>query len=373
MFCLMSDCAENFINFFDKSQTMTVELKDAFTRYTNDVIASVAFGVNCNSLQQRDNEFYTMGREATNFSGFWKNLSFVLMIVAPTLAKFLGVTVFNKKVSAFFRRLVSENIKSREKNGIVRPDMINLLMEAKNERLLKIQETDVDADRSMLKREFSDDDLTAQALIFFFAGFESVSTLMCFTAYELAVDPMVQRKLQDEIDTVWQCESTLTYEALQKMEYLDMVISETLRKWPSAIATDRLCVKPYTIQPEKEGEKPINLVKGDVIWLPIVALHYDEQYFPEPDRFIPERFSQENKASLNSYAYIPFGVGPRNCIGNRFALLETKILFCNLLKKFDIVIVDKSVVPMKLSRKQFNPTSENGFWFGLKPRHQTTL
>lgn len=386
MFNLMLECAENFVQYFqhDGSETVVAELKDVFTRYTNDVIASASFGIKCNSLEERENEFYMMGKEATNFTGFWRNLSFLVMIGYPKLANYLGLRVFSEEVCRFFRTLVVGNMKEREAKGIVRPDMIHLLMEAKKGQLKHddhitgvmdkgfavIEESAVVKEEKRQKIQLTDDDVTAQALIFFFAGFDTVSILMCFVAYELAVNPVIQQRLQEEVDfTLEECKGRLTYEALLKMEYLDMVISETLRKWPSALAIDRVCVKPYTIQPENDGEKPIHLRKGDLIMFPLYAIHRDEKFFPCPDRFDPERFSSENRNNIVPYTFIPFGVGPRSCIGNRFALLETKSLIFNILQHFDIVVVEKSVVPIKLSRKQFSLNAEGGFWFGFKPRN----
>lgn len=385
MFNIMSECAERFINHFraeGSQETVTVELKDVFTRYTNDVIASASFGIDCDSLKERENEFYQMGKEATSFTGFWKNIKFLIMMISPKLASFFGVRLFNNKVSAFFRNLVTGNMAARERDGIVRPDMIHLLMEARKGRLKHersnetidsgfavIEESEIGKEENRQKLQLSDDDVTAQALIFFFAGFETVSTLMCFTAYELAVNTFSQETLREEVDNVLkEGNGTLTYEGLMKMEYMDMVISETLRKWPTAVGSDRLCVKPYTIQPEREDEKPVHLNKGDVIIMVMYGMQLDEKYFPDPDRFDPERFSKENRTNITPYSYLPFGAGPRSCIGNRFALLEIKILLFNILRYFEIVVVKKSVVPIKLARKQMNLNAEGGFWFGLKPR-----
>ncbi|KAK5641584.1 hypothetical protein RI129_010131 [Pyrocoelia pectoralis] len=384
MFHIILECAQNFVKHFrsDGEEIVTVEFKDIFTRFTNDVIASASFGIVCDSLKERDNEFYKMGRLATNFTGFWKGISFLILLSMPRLAKYLGIQVLNEKVSAFFKNLVIGNMEAREKNGIVRHDMIHLLMEARKGKLQHdhesevidtgfavIEESSIGKEDKWKKIQLTDDDVAAQALIFFFAGFESVSTLMCFTVYEIAVNPFIQEKLQKEVDHVLkECNGKLTYEVLLKMEYLDMVVSEALRKWPSAVVTDRLCVKPYTIQPEREGEKPLDLKKGDLISIIMYGMHWDENYFPNPERFDPERFNSENKRNIAPYTYIPFGVGPRSCIGNRFALLETKILLFNIVQNFEIVVVDKSVVPLKLSRKQFTLNAENGFWFGFKSR-----
>ncbi|KAK5641883.1 hypothetical protein RI129_010430 [Pyrocoelia pectoralis] len=384
MFGMMAECAENFVNHFksDNLETTTVEFRDIFTRFTNDIIASASFGINCDSLKDGDNEFYLMGRMATNLSGFRTSIAIFVMMASPKLAKYLGVKIFSEKASAFFRNIVIGNMKAREKSGIVRPDMIHLLMEARKGKLKHersseiidsgfavIEESEIGKQEGRQKLQLTDDDVTAQALIFFFAGFETVATLMCFAAYELAIDPSIQEKLQEEVDNVVrEGNGTLTYEALMKMEYLDMVISETLRKWPPIAVIDRLCVKPYTIQPERKNEKPVNLKKGDVLMMIPYGMHLDEKYFPNPDRFDPERFNKENRKNIAPYTYFPFGIGPRSCIGNRFALLETKILIFNILRHFDIVVVDKSVVPIKLARKQTSLNSEKGFWFGLKPR-----
>ncbi|XP_044253698.1 cytochrome P450 9e2-like isoform X2 [Tribolium madens] len=383
MFTLISESAEQFIDHFlkQKDNIITIEMKDTFTRFTNDVIANTAFGVKVNSVRERNNEFYLRGIEATDFRGFWQNLKFLVVITCPALFRYLGVTFFPKQVSIFFRKLVKDNIANREKHGIVRPDMINLLLEARKngfkheerEQTLDtgfatVEESDI-GKNGTVKQQITDEDITAQALLFFFGGFDSVSSLMCFMSYELGTNPDIQEKLRQEIDeTLESCNGKLTYEALMKMKYMDMVISETLRLWPTAVAADRVCNKPYTIEPKNPAEKPIHLPKNSVVWLPIFAIHRDPEYFPEPNRFDPERFSDENKNNIKPYTYMPFGAGPRNCIGSRFALLETKALFFHILSKFEIVPVEKTEIPLQLNRKSFSMTAENGFWFGLKRR-----
>lgn len=74
-------------------------------------------------------------------------------------------------------------------------------------------------------------------------------------------------------------------------------------------------MEPITIAPEDEGEEPIRLHKDDMIWFPVYAIHRDPQYYPDPEKFDPERFNEVNKKSILPMSYLPFGVGPRNCIG----------------------------------------------------------
>ena len=264
----------------------------------------------------------------------------------------------------FFTNLVTSNIQTREKHGIVRPDMIHLLLEARKNGLkhedtetvqdtgfATVAESEITKNPKIKKTEITDQDIISQALIFFFAGFDTVSTLMSFISYELAVNPDIQNRLIDEVDeTLETCKGKLTYEALLGMKYMDMVVSETLRKWPNSIAVDRICTKPYTIEAKYPDEKPIHLEKNDVVWLPIFGLHRDPQYYPEPEHFDPERFNDDNKANINPYTYLPFGSGPRNCIGSRFALLETKTLFFYILSHFGIVPVENTQMPLVLSK-----------------------
>ncbi|KAJ8973166.1 hypothetical protein NQ317_007507 [Molorchus minor] len=379
MFLLMNECAENFIQHFSKKDEdiITFEMKNVFTRFTNDVIATAAFGISVNSLEKPNNEFYLMGKEATDFSKLSKNLKFFGYFVFPKLFDILKIGFFEKEVRDFFVSLVDGTIKTREEQGIVRPDMIHLLMEAKKGNnkygengvhdtgFSTVQESEYN--KRMVPLEITDQMITSQALIFFFAGFDTVSSLMCFMGYELAVNPDVQDRLREEVkETLEECDGKLTYEALTKMKYMDMVVSETLRKWPSAVVVDRVCTKPYTIEPKLPHEKPVHIKKGDVLWIPIFGIHHDPQYYPNPERFDPERFNDENKKNIKPYTYLPFGLGPRNCIGSRFALLETKTIVFNILRNFQIVPVEKSTIPLKINKKAINLNAEGGFWFGLK-------
>ncbi|EFA09239.2 cytochrome P450 9Z1 [Tribolium castaneum] len=354
MFPLISETAEYFIRHFLSKQedVVTVEMKDAFTRFTNDVIANTAFGVSCDSLKERENEFYLMGKEATDLKGFWKNIKLLLFFLIPQVFKLCKVRFFSKSVANFFTNLIKGNITKREEFGIVRPDMIYLLMEAR---------------KNVSNEPISDEDITAQALIFFFAGFDTVSSAMCFMSYELATNPEIQEKLLQEIDSV---EGKPTYDTLMNLKYLDMVVSETLRKWPISVATDRICNKPYTIEPKSPDKRPLLLEKNLAVWIPVYALHRDPNYFPDPNRFDPERFNEENKANIKPYTYLPFGLGPRNCIGSRFALLEMKILFFYILSHFEITPIPRTQIPLKINKTQFALTAEDGFWLGLKRRQK---
>ena len=129
--------------------------------------------------------------------------------------------------------------------------------------------------------------------------------------------------------------------------------------------TDRVCDKDYEF--DYEGQK-FTFEKGKSFVIPIHGYHHDPKYFPEPEKFRPERFSEENRDSIDPDTYLPFGIGPRNCIGSRFALMEVKTIFYYLLKSFSFEITEKSQIPLKLNANPVGLKSEKGIWIGLKSR-----
>lgn len=357
MYKLMSECGADFGNYLMEMppDRRTMELKNMFTRYTNDVIATCAFGVSVDSMRNPNNKFYVYGKEATNFNAIMF-LKFFIFRSLPWLARILGLQFFRKKVVDFFRDIILTTIKTRDEMGIVRPDMLQLMMENRNKEG---------------KPELSIDDMVSQAFSFFFGGFDSTSTLMCFAAHEIAVNPGVQETLRSEIDRVLEeTNGQATYEAVNGMEYLDAVINETLRMYPVIAAIDRVCTKDsFELPPTLPGAKPFTVKKGQGLWIPIYAFQHDPKYFDEPAKFDPERFLGERKKdNLNCGAYLPFGVGPRMCIGNRFALLETKALLFHLLARCELNICEKTPIPLKLAKDGFNMKPQGGFWLNVSPR-----
>lgn len=122
-----------------------------------------------------------------------------------------------------------------------------------------------------------------------------------------------------------------------KMKYMDMVIDETLRLYPPATRLDRVANNDY----EYEG---IKIKKGQIITVPIYALHHDPDYYPNPEKFDPERFNDENRKTRDSMAFMGFGAGPRNCVGMRFALTEIKLLLSIILSNYRFVTCDQTPV-----------------------------
>ncbi|XP_032690860.1 cytochrome P450 6k1-like, partial [Odontomachus brunneus] len=156
---------------------------------------------------------------------------------------------------------------------------------------------------------FDGDDLVAQAAIFFSGGFETSSSTISFTLYELAVQPKIQDRLRKEIlDAFKENNGKITYDMVLS-PYLHMVISETLRKYPILPMLDRETVQNY-----KVPNTDLVIEKDTPVFISLIDLHYNPEYFPDPDKFDPERFSEENFPKIPPCVYMPFGEDPRKCI-----------------------------------------------------------
>lgn len=334
MFELVSECADDMAKHFQKQassgQKVVYEMKDLFSRYTNDVIASCAFGIKVNSLKDVENDFFMTGKRFMKFTDPKAMVKFLIIRAVPKLAKYFGIEFIDKEVSSFFRSMVIDTMDIREEKNIFRPDMINILMQVRkgtiqnqsaddkivsndNDGFATVEESDI-GKATVIKRQWTDNEVVAQCFLFFLAGFDTSSTLITFLSYELALNPDVQKRLYEEIRETSETLNgkRVNYDAIQKMKYMDQVITETLRKWPPAAMVDRICVKDYVFD---DGDVKLNIKKGTPINLPIYGIHHDPEYYPDPEKFDPERFSEENKDNIVPGSYVPFGFGPRNCIG----------------------------------------------------------
>ncbi|XP_055696967.1 probable cytochrome P450 9f2 isoform X3 [Phlebotomus papatasi] len=356
----------------------TYEMKELFSRVSNDVIATCAFGINVDSLKHKSNDFYLTAKVLSDFNSVGKILRMTFSQYFPKISNAIGLKFNPDKDTNFFRSLVTDAMKYREQQNIVRPDMIHLLMEAKKGKLNHAK-TEKDTagfatvDESVQwkrsDRNWSEKEIVAQCFLFLLAGFETVSASLSFAAYEICANPEVQEKLYEEIKTVDEDlqGDRINYETLSKMKYLDMVISESLRKYPPATIAERQCNKDITLE-LFEG-MPYDFKKKDGLWIPIYSLQRDPKYFPNPEKFDPERFSDENKSSINPNAYIPFGVGPRNCVGSRFALMELKTLVYYMVLNFSLEVTEQTQIPLQLGKTFGSLNSEKGIHIRLRPRN----
>nr|QZM07449.1 cytochrome P450 monooxygenase [Lasioderma serricorne] len=342
MFDTLVQCTGPFLEAMDKfaSGCKPIDIKELLSCFTTDVIGSCAFGIDCNSFADGNCEFRRHGANVFKpRSKFWEFKRF-LRNELPKLGALLRLRALEDDDYNFFMNMVAETIEYREKNSVERSDFMQLLI-----GLMKGQGLNFNQ-------------IAAQAFVFFIAGFETSSTTMTFAMYEMAVNPDMQRRVREEVkEVLGRHEGRFTYEGLGEMTYLQQVIDETLRKHSPAELSVRFCSKDYLIP-----NTDVVVDKGTRVFVPIKGLHMDEEYFPEPEKFDPERFNAENKSKIKAGTYLPFGDGPRNCIGLRFGLMQTKVGLAVLLKNYHFTLNEKTVQPLKMVINTFIPTTEGGIW-----------
>ncbi|KAF8796998.1 Cytochrome P450 3A21 like protein [Argiope bruennichi] len=349
MMSIMKDCALTAVeNFRTLSKNGTpIEAKRIYGAFTMDVIASSAFSTKIDSHNNPDNEFVKKAQTIFRRNFSWR---FALFLIAPNFMRWLRISIFASDVTSFFRDVTLQIIEERKKTGQTRNDFLQLLMDTAKELSedpkseLHEKEADdlastygeVSTDhqvfKGVTKKNLSINELVAQCVIFFLAGYDTTASTLSFITYMLALNPEVQERVhKDLVEAVQEANGELTYDAIQSVKYLDNIISETMRLFPPAVRLERQASADYEL-----GETGIKIPKGMIVTIPNYAMHRDPEYFPNPEKFDPDRWTVEEKAKRDQYAYLPFGAGPRNCVGMRFALTEVKVCIALVILNFKI-------------------------------------
>ncbi|XP_017785219.1 PREDICTED: cytochrome P450 6k1-like [Nicrophorus vespilloides] len=309
---IFRESAQEMIDYLEEVSGDAVDCKQISSQLTTNIFVGTGFGYKINCFKEVDNLFFI-----------------------SSIVKF---NVFTEDFLDFYRFHFWKVIKDREESGVKYNDFIDCYIQLKNEGDLGDGIT-LDGDKLM-----------AQAIQFFMAGFETTSSLIAFTLYELAMNEEIQDKLRFEVVDALKKEAdgNFGYENIANLSYLSKVMSEAARKYPTLPFLERICVKDYQIP-----ETDIVLDKGTKCQFSTLGIHYDPEYFPNPDIFDPERFSPEGIQSRPAYVYMPFGHGPHNCIGKRFGLLTAKMCIAQILIKFQIKPTESTPTKIKLHSKSF--------------------
>ncbi|XP_026740610.1 cytochrome P450 6B2-like [Trichoplusia ni] len=334
MFHLIDNCSFVLENMLDQEAKTSkgLDVKIILTRYTMDCICSSAFGVEAQAMVNTENNVFNhMGELVTESSpaAAFRN---VCKTIWPSLFYGLGFTVFSKEIDDFFNKLLTQIFNSRNYEPTTRNDFIDYMLKMKKNKLVGDSLNNLKSDSaSKVTLDIDDEFLIAQCVLFFVAGFETTSTTLMFTLFELAKNPVKQVKAIEEVDEYLRRHGNkLKYECVAESLYLDACVDETLRLYPVLGMVGRETVQDYVFP------SGVKIDKGMRIFLPLYQLHYNPEYFPEPKEYRPERFYGEEKRNIKPYTYMPFGEGPRICIGMRFAKMVMMAGLITILKKYRV-------------------------------------
>nr|AAB71161.1 cytochrome P450 [Drosophila melanogaster]AAB71162.1 cytochrome P450 [Drosophila melanogaster]AAB71163.1 cytochrome P450 [Drosophila melanogaster]AAB71164.1 cytochrome P450 [Drosophila melanogaster]AKD43094.1 Cyp4d1-RA [Drosophila melanogaster] len=327
-------------------------LYDWINLCTMDTICETAMGVSINAQSNADSEYVqavktiSMVLHKRMFNILYRfDLTYMLTPLARAEKKALNVLhQFTEKIIVQRREELIREGSSQESSN----DDADVGAKRKMAFLDILLQSTVD------ERPLSNLDIREEVDTFMFEGHDTTSSALMFFFYNIATHPEAQKKCFEEIrSVVGNDKSTpVSYELLNQLHYVDLCVKETLRMYPSVPLLGRKVLEDCEINGKL-------IPAGTNIGISPLYLGRREELFSEPNSFKPERFDVVTTAEkLNPYAYIPFSAGPRNCIGQKFAMLEIKAIVANVLRHYEVDFVGDSSEPPVLIAELILRTKE---------------
>ncbi|XP_058796887.1 cytochrome P450 4V2-like [Phymastichus coffea] len=320
---ILDECLDKEIKFNSKAP---VNILSLITKYSLDTIYEIAVGLIVNTQQTEGNlytqtlyKFYQICIErSSNLWSQW-NSRFYQATTKKMIMK--DIQVMHNFIDQIIRNKISIN------NG-------RMLMEQDSRSPEQIKFKTF-LDHLLEYNENSENPMTLQEMrqeieTLIFTGHGTISAAVTWTLFALGNELKVQENVHKELNTIFDhSNNAIDIEQLEKIKYLDRVIQEVLRIYPSISSIVR-CI---------ENDAVIDnffIPKGTNINIQIYQLHHDPEIWKNPEIFDPDRFLPENSNGRHSYAYIPFSAGPRHCIGQKLAFIEIKIVLITILRKWRV-------------------------------------
>lgn len=300
-----------------------------------NLIGSFVYNLNPHHLEDNKSEFrkYVNQLYANKRQRWWRFMRrFVLF---QWIAKWFNYPFFDSNVCEYFGGLAKRECKMRERQTIQRNDYMQLLLKWRNHGYVELNEP-----TKMLRidsapnptRELNDKSLSAYALTALIGSYESSVNTIIFALYEIASSPDLQRKIEAEFQTIPDVHTLKDMESFERVKTINDVINEVLRKYPPKQVIKRVCTRPYRVP---MGRTPI-IPAGMPVFISIIGLHHDEKHFKNPETFQTDRFFSGDRTPIYPSAYLPFGHGPRQCVGYRLGMLMIKSTLIQILLNYKL-------------------------------------
>ncbi|KAG5674766.1 hypothetical protein PVAND_004716 [Polypedilum vanderplanki] len=312
----------------------TVNIIPISTQFTLNTICESAMGVKLSDLGNDGiiyrNNIYKIGKFMVHrLIQPWLHFDFIYTLFGYQ-KEFQRLL---KSAHDFTQTIIDKRRKEFKSNHymtMIKDENENIYMSSKKKRYA-MMDTLLQAQSEGL---IDDEGIREETDTFTFEGHDTGSACMSFTLLLLAHHPEVQDKLFEEIQEVSYRKNDLTLEDFNKMNYMERVLKESLRIYPPVHFISRKFNEDVTID-------EITYKKNSIIEIYIYDIHRDPAYFPDPEKFDPDRFLPENSYERNNFAFVAFSAGMRNCIGQRFAMLELKVMLTKIIQNFKIHPITK--------------------------------
>ncbi|CAN8007478.1 unnamed protein product [Ixodes pacificus] len=366
----MHHAVDCFLNILDgyAERGQELDISEVSAQLTFDVIGKTAFGIDTKVQDSMDNPLYRAAIDAHPYlmSGAIHNLAqsftqwpWLLRLLLPVIRL---VTV--NPLEALVHK-VQGVVEFRRANPLIKKvDLLQNLLEAV---LPSGGESEVEQNGSSpavpslikVQKHMAADEVASNSSLIFLAGYDTTRLTLSYWAFLMGKHPDVQEKMRTEVMQAAQ-NGPLAYEDITGLVYTQQVLNETMRLHPAVVAfTTRRALEDYAY-----GDLLIR--KGTSVLASTYQIHHDPMLWPEPDKFDPDRFSPENKASIPANAFLPFGVGPKHCLGQRLAQLELAFITARLLRRFRITLGPSQKPDMEYVTYAMLAAPKNGVWIKLQ-------
>nr|AHZ12896.1 cytochrome P450 monooxygenase [Panonychus citri] len=331
MFTLIKGCTQDALKALEKlskTQSSSFDPRKFWGRYNMDVIAKCCFAANLDVYS--DEESILQQNFTKVVTG--DPIRFLFIFSVPEwLTKALKISGFPVKNIEYLRDLTLALIEKRKNRKDKVEDLLQILIDSES------PEVDDDS-KDATKVRLTSEEIVSASVVFLIAGFETTSTLLTWACYRLALNQNVQEKLFEEVSAA----DVQNYDVLSGLTYLDAVINETLRIDPPVVVFQRTAHEDYTLPGTN-----ISIPKNTRITIPIHAIHHDPDNYNDPEEYKPERFIYQ---SPKPFTFLPFGAGPRICIGMRFALMNAKLVLATLVRNYKILPTHETSKDLKFEK-----------------------
>jgi cytochrome P450 family 4 len=340
---------ESFTETFDKhgnifvdklkenSQHGEINIYDPVTLCALDIVCETSMGVDINAQTNKDSEY---PRSVKTMSTILFAQLFSIFKLYPWVFTFTSSGFRQRQLLAKLHSFTDKIISERKKQLAERvPNNNNTTASDDTEYYGKKQKhtfLDLLLHATVDGKPLGPYDIREEVDTFMFEGHDTTASAITFALYNLAQNPDVQHRAYEEVANVFGTDSTtmVTTSTLAELKYLEMVIKESLRIHPSVPMVGRRLTENVVIG-------GVELPVGTNIGIHVYATHRDASIYPDPEKFDPERFTPENQSKRNPYSFIPFSAGSRNCIGQKFAMLEVKTILAKTLLNFKLLPSEK--------------------------------
>ncbi|XP_030751201.1 probable cytochrome P450 28a5 [Sitophilus oryzae] len=350
LFYLIETVDRKLSKYIDSQKGKTLETQNLCRRYTLENVALSAFGIDGRCFESTQESDFMKLANAFIAPGTFA-LSMLQMF--PLISNLISLKVIPRQVETRLTEIITDVLRYRKNGNSEVKDYLQFISELGN------------------KRKLSNVEITAHAATFFEDGYETSALVMSYVLFNLAQNPEAQVRVREEIKEFEEKSEAnrVSYEDLQDMVFTNACIYESMRLHPVLEHYTRVCSKPYVYTTSRQTAShlrsmAVNIDPGTVGIIPFGGLCHDERYFPNPEKYMPERFLE--KENSFKQVFYPFGGGHRVCLGQRFGMMQVRMGIIQIIKNYEVTLSEKTKLPFEFLPWTILNKVRHGIWLDYK-------